>query len=365
MTAKTHIAEIKGIGFPNKGAELLLIAILEQLKKRGIKGCIEPKSNYDYRVEYPLYTKTRVAFKGVNLLFLFNFLPKFVRKRIGLVRGSELDIVLDASGYAYGDPWGSDLAKNRILSEKFDCPVVFLPQTFGPFENAESQDVIKKLYKKSNLIFAREPEASKDLFKVLETNIPVIPDITFGLEVTLSANDHGVIIIPNHQVLAREGKAYTDRLEMIAKMALSAKRKVTFLNHEGVKDEQICFDVISKVSGLDIENNYISPKSGLAAKEEISGSSFVFTSRYHGLISSLSTCTPCIPLGWSHKYDSAMSLMKIDGYEKNLTDEAISHLFLSKEYSEQFSSEGYKKQLIACKSEVEEMWALIFEKLDV
>ena len=89
--------EIKGIGFPNKGAELLLCAVLEQIKAHEMTACMEPYSPFSYKINYPVVTKTSIYKWGVNILFPFTFLPSYITNRLGFVKPHQVDLILDAS----------------------------------------------------------------------------------------------------------------------------------------------------------------------------------------------------------------------------------------------------------------------------
>ena len=72
--------EVKGIAFPNKGAELLLITIIQKIGGK-YNICLEPHGDYSNKINYPIYTKTCLRYKGFNVLFFLELLPAFIRRR--------------------------------------------------------------------------------------------------------------------------------------------------------------------------------------------------------------------------------------------------------------------------------------------
>ncbi|WP_298532299.1 polysaccharide pyruvyl transferase family protein [uncultured Algibacter sp.] len=356
--------EIKGIGFPNKGAELLLCATLEQIKPYDMTVCMEPYSPFSYKINYPIATKTSIYKWGLNLLFPLNFLPSYITNRLGFVKPSQVDLILDASGFAYGDDWSISLAKSRILSENTSAKIVLLPQSLGPFTQKNSIKVARKLAKKANSIYSREFSGREYFEEATGQKVKYCPDITFNLKVDkFNEKNQGVLIIPNFQVQKREGKSYIENLTSIIKYILkSEKSEVKLLNHEGVKDQIICEEIRDKIF-VDVKTRLeiLNPVNGIEAKREIASSELVITSRYHGLISALSQQIPVACYGWSFKYNDAISRFNLPKFNLSKVNEKELDKILSNEYASLFFSEEYKEELDLVQSEVMQMWANVFE----
>lgn len=357
-----NYVEVKGIGFPNKGADLLASAIYDQLNKRGYTMVMEPYGSYWDRAKYGAGIKTRIDVKGINVLSPLSIFPKYVRDRMGWVNRAEIGLVLDASGYAYGDEWSKELADQRILNEiKKLSKVVMLPQTFGPFEKRSSKDVMGTILNGSAKVYAREGHGAQLVKDHFSTDLEVIPDITFGLDVD-KAEKEGAIVIPNFQVLSRFGEKYLDLLTQSVVILAEKYGRVSLLNHEGNKDLEICKNVRSRALSIEsgIQVDICNPKSGLSAKKLISRSRFVLTSRYHGLVSSLATSTPVTCIGWSFKYEEVLKLFDLEAPEAgNGIPElsAITDMFdPDGAYVKYFSSDDYQEKLFDVKAKVEEMW---------
>ncbi|PTB87978.1 hypothetical protein C9928_07005, partial [Pseudidiomarina aestuarii] len=110
--------EVKGISFANKGAELMLCAIIDQFRQRGVAArfVVEPNGPYQRRADFGLWQKTRYVRKRMNIIGVMGWLPARLRNMFGMVNESEIDVVLDASGFSYGDQWNPAVARDRIGS---------------------------------------------------------------------------------------------------------------------------------------------------------------------------------------------------------------------------------------------------------
>lgn len=354
--------EIKGIAFPNKGAEILMNACLQQIHMRGYEAVMEPYSPYYFKKNYPLYTKTSIIKFGINILYPLTVLPKFARARLGFVSPKEISLILDASGFAYGNPWKTNLMYERLLNPSNKAPIVLLPQSFGTFETLFSRYAIRKIGRRVSKIYAREKQGADNLPEQLINKVRIVPDITFGFSVDPHKTKSDVLLIPNHQVFKLHGERYIRCLEQITRSLISFGRRVALMNHEGQKDLQICERIANNLNADEIKVEIFSPKTGQEAKSFIGSSNFVITSRYHGLIGALSQNIPCLPIGWSYKYNSAMELFKIPyDTQQSLNPNYIINCVNSDEYTAIFNSDEYNEQLKSIKRQIAEMWNNIFD----
>ena len=108
-----------------------------------------------------LYQKLTYEKAGLDVGGLMGkFIPKKQREMYGLVLDNEIDIVLDASGFAHGDQWGVKNTKKLLNMskrwKKSNTKLILLPQAFGPFNKQETKKNMKELIDNTTLIFARE-----------------------------------------------------------------------------------------------------------------------------------------------------------------------------------------------------------------
>jgi polysaccharide pyruvyl transferase WcaK-like protein len=312
------IIEVLGIGFPNKGAELMLVAIKEWAEglNKNVRIVVRWDCPYDYRAAYGLWT--RVWHRNGSRFPVGNFIkfiPKGFRDRLGIVLEEEIDLFLDASGYAYGDPWGAQKANDRLGSRiavwrKLGKPVILLPQAFGPFENSNMKSEMAAIIQQASLVYPRDAISLQAVQKLAPNldNVRRGQDFTglvSGKPFEGMENLQGAIgIIPNHKLFEMgrsTGKdAYLGYLTAVAAGMKQAGYKVVLILHEGERDRKLC-EQINDAS----ENSYpiLAPQDPKEIKMAIGCCAAVLTSRFHGFASALFQGIPAIATSWSHKYE--------------------------------------------------------------
>lgn len=304
---------IDGTGTRNKGAELMLLAILEMLKE----GFFEEKTQFYFgRGDI---TNTRLSELQVirhntpqNFKLLIYNLP-FVK----IPERYNVDLVLDASGFRYGDFWVQkrtlffnfkEYLKYRFF-KKIKAKVIFLPQAFGPFCKYRAKLSAKTLVKFSDLIIARDEKSYSYIKKVAGKKrelIKLFPDFTNLLEIPFNQNNKsGICIIPNTKINQKFGDAkssiYFDFLRESIHYFLNEGEKIYLLNHSNKEDLELCNKLLFNFSSSQVE--LINIANPIEIKEFIQNCRFVISSRFHGIINSLSQGIPTVCVGWSHKYE--------------------------------------------------------------
>ena len=78
----------------------------------------------------------------------------------GLVVDSEVNVVLDASGFAYGDQWGPKnatvMAKAMLRWKRQGTKVILLPQAFGPFSSPQIRNSFRVMANLADRIYVRD-----------------------------------------------------------------------------------------------------------------------------------------------------------------------------------------------------------------
>jgi polysaccharide pyruvyl transferase WcaK-like protein len=369
--------EIKGIGLPNRGAELMLLAIQQQFSERKISAdfVVEPLGDYSDRTRYGLYQKTRFFSRGFNLGWPFALLPKIIRRRLGFVNKSEIDLVIDASGFAYGDKWGYKLINDRLGIElsyfkKKGVKIILLPQAFGSFNDPKVASICKKIFKNVDLFIARDGVSKKYIEELGFSSVKMYPDFT-NLVAPIALAEYTYLkdrpcIIPNFQMIKRGGAG--DKYKVLARVIEYFHEKGLkpyLLIHEGVRDIALANDVNSLLSN---KVEIVDPQDALAIKSIIATSSIVVGSRFHGLVSALSTGVPVVAMGWSHKYEMLLKDYNVSELLVDVDEQALLALVESI-----VSNVSYREELInriryssnEQKRLSQEMWEKVFDCIEL
>lgn len=318
------IIEIKGVQFVNKGAELMLHAILEQVQCKWPDAKIvleaNPNSPYVERIKLGAYQKISLRKNVIDLNSLSYKIPKSLRdslmKKWGIITEADIDVVLDASGFSYGDQWGSlkirHLASELNRSSRNKKKYIFMPQALGPFTRAEDIKYLKSSLPKASLICARERASYSHIEDIAPDidNLKLFPDFTnlvTGIIPDYYVNGESkVVIIPNSNMINKRNKnqdwveSYLQVLSDSVKVIRDMKLIPVLLNHEGAEDGDLCNAINARFNN---ELELIEEADPLKVKGIIGASKAIICSRFHGCVSALAQKTPCLGTSWSHKYE--------------------------------------------------------------
>ncbi len=316
------LIDILGVGTRNKGAELMLAAILSHMKSHysKISFASEPMPPFfEMHCQYDLYQKIWFYVRGMQVGRLGRLIPKQIRHRFGLITEEEINAVFDASGFAYGDQWPNKKMQQRIANhitrwKKQGKKVILLPQAFGPFEKIENANTMKKVLNNADLVFARDNISFNYLTQLApnSSNIFRAPDFTNLLKGTIpeyhDQNECRIAFIPNSKMLKMTkdniSNQYIDIFVSGINQCLATGKKPFILVHESHEDNSLA----KKITGLiNVPIQIVKPISPLDIKGIIGTCDLVVSSRFHGLVSALSQGVPVIATGWSHKYKELLA----------------------------------------------------------
>lgn len=312
---------IYGVNFYNKGAELMLYAAKQQIQQW------DKNNTLCAHLEIGTFKQRKKA--GINHLtwiaprssttrkapivnFIASLIPNSIRKNYGITLESEVDVILDASGFAFSDQWGpaktETMAKNCIRWKRQGKKIIFLPQAFGPFTNERIKSAFLEILNNSDLIFARDEVSYKYIndLSVDATNVRIASDFTNLLQGIEPEYINDLIgkpcIIPNQRMLDKTSSevrnTYINFLVANIEHLLAKGLEPFILIHES-NDFELGMQLKSKVNQA---VSVIKEDNPLYLKGILGKCYLVIGSRFHGLISSLSQGTPCLGTGWSHKY---------------------------------------------------------------
>ncbi|WP_299778160.1 polysaccharide pyruvyl transferase family protein [uncultured Formosa sp.] len=318
---------IDNAGFVNKGAELMLFAAKNKLEE------ISPSSKLVLREYVALMPLPEVREKGFYILKdikggKYNLIPNKLTHFLGVIRPSDIDLVIDAGGFQFSDQWEKSYSKeNNIILDKYysnlkskGAKIVFLPQAFGPFTQPLALERIKIVFKNADLIYAREQASYQFLVDVFgeSSKIKMSPDFTNIYKpkvpmVNLLANKEYVGVIPNQKMITHtdtsQSNQYFDFILKLCKAVIQRGEKLILINHEGTGD----YEIIKKLQDqLPEDVVVLSDLNSSEVKAVISRLKLLVSSRFHGVVSGLSQGVPTFCTGWSHKYQELLRDYKVE-----------------------------------------------------
>ncbi len=374
---------LSGVETNNKGAELMLYAILQEIERKWPDAKVYlPYSRMKQGIGY---IKTNLNFnptpysefvykKHLHGLFRRLQLPVGILNRTNIVK--DADWFIDGSGFAFSDQWNIKDARIKMLGDmlrplrKRGCKIVFLPQAFGPAEKPNTKKILALLSENADIIMPRERVSLEYLQKsgiVDMQKVRMFTDFTSLVEgIFPKGYEHlrgGICIIPNMRMIDKGMISYDAYIRLLTNIISEAKksgRPVFLLNHEGPKDGKLCLECQKSIGG-DVEA--VINLNALEVKGLIASAHLVVTSRFHGLVSALNSCVPCLATSWSHKYEELYHDYALDGYVLPLDDNhvAISRVSeLLEEKGNKHLREHLRVHVPIVKEQTREMWNYIW-----
>lgn len=324
-------AQILGVDPANKGACLMLDAIRQEVGRRhpGSRFAVDLRTSVEARLAHGLWGAPPTNWKGLDLSGMSGAAPRSVVSRLGLVTEPEIDVIFDASGFAYGDFWGADKFRRRVGRpigrwRRKGKTVIMMPQAWGPFTEPGFAEALREALGQADLVFARDGESERHLREAGVANVRRAPDFTTLLKPAPGAAEEAgeAFLIPNAKLIESGGKeaggVYLRFLVAAAETLRAISPRTAILIHEGAGDLRLAEAVQAKVPSLEI----VEPADHLDAKRRLAGARAVISSRFHGLVSALSSGVPSFACGWSHKYAALMADYGCEDHMASLGDEA-------------------------------------------
>lgn len=365
-------------GFTNRGDQLMIQAILEQIRLyRPQAQILVRRSAFEQNPSYCIQNKIyplEVSNRGIKRSKLYTQLVNFLLRDEWINTPREVDLILDCAGYHLAD-WRIDNDDYVYLLSEFykqftkkGRRIILLPQALGPFTNQYSISATKMVHEYAEAIYAREI-VSYDNIKALfpdSSKIKIAPDFTCLVSgtdrnsIVLPRNQY-VLMIPNYKMMEQTAQnvssVYIDFMTAIAQYMINSGQNVYLLNHEGDKDEKILHSINERLANpLPILTNL----TGLDIKSIIKNAKLVISGRYHGVVSGLTQGVPTLCTGWSHKYAELLKEHKCDD---NFLEVDKINVSISKVKDALTNPKAYISK-VGCEEEIEkkanEMWKRIF-----
>lgn len=373
------LVEIRGCSRRNKGAELMLIAIQEHFRAANadVRFAVDHWFGaYLDRALYGLWVRPALKRNGRASLGLY-LMPALLKNNLGIVELAQVDGVVDAAGFAYGDIHGAEpteaLARAVIQFKKQrDRPFILLPQAFGPFTTSRIRQAIRQVADKADRIYARDARSFESLIEVCGSreNIRLAPDFTALVEVESLVKDaeSNVLVIPNSRMLDKSdpvtAQGYQPFLVNLIRRLQKQGFRIRILLHDRDEDQTIAAQINTM---LQTPLTVISAEDPRRLKALIGQAHFVVGSRFHSLVGALSQAVPAIGIGWSHKYEELFNdyecsecLLSVDADDK-IVDAAFNRVIAESAMLRELLVKWADRQ----KTLIDEMWVDVDDILGI
>lgn len=370
---------LTGVENTNKGAELMLYAILKEIEQKAPDSIIYVEGN-----------RIRGGAKTVNTTLQFITLDSWKTKAIRILRVNsilrklhlapisfyptipQIDYLIDGSGLLFSDQImkASGIKYRRYLFEcakRNHAKIVFLPQCFGPLERDITKESVKLLFDYADLVFARE-KVSYDI--VVNSGLANLSKLGLYTDFTASVDgicpskyahlNGGICVIPNMQMVNKGVLTKEEYMSFILNainLCRESGNPVYLLNHEGKADERFSYECAAQ-AGSNVE--VVTGLNAIETKGIISKAYLVITSRYHGLASALNSGVPVLATSWSHKYQCLYEDYEIENLVLPITDFGKCKILICKYLKKEENLIMRKRlhdALPAIKEQIKQMWS--------
>jgi colanic acid/amylovoran biosynthesis protein len=250
----------------------------------------------------------------------------------------EFDAVVDVSGFAYGDAWGTgpilSLAPLARRAAEQGAPTIFMPQSWGAFSApVVRRAVLETVGAAGSVVYSRDAQSTAHLIAagMPAGSVRESRDIVFAFEGADAARGEELLrsmgrregrplvgIAPSMRVLesARGAEGAATYVRTLAKLARhcvdTLGADVVVLPFEcpptdtGSDDRPLCAQVRSEFGrgeGCLYDPSYLTAPDAWAL---VGACDAFVSSRYHAAVFALSQGVPCTLIGWSHKYEELL-----------------------------------------------------------
>jgi colanic acid/amylovoran biosynthesis protein len=262
-------------------------------------------------------------------------LARTARLPLGWVRSracrSILDssVVVDVAGISFVDGRGIPITIYNTLMTGLPLllgvPTVKAAQALGPFRTQPNRFLARLILPRLASVCARGARTREHLDTLHLTNVTNVADLAFSLDESENLpdsvmaslaplRDKFVVVMPSSVVrglFESTGADYVSAVAtLIRKIRSTTGLAVVIAPHsyrvghpEGrMNDGPVCQQVTVALSDDDMVIGIDEDLSAGELRHLIGLGQVLVTSRFHAMISGLSTCTPTVVVGWSHKY---------------------------------------------------------------
>lgn len=233
-----------------------------------------------------------------------------------LERLQGFDLIVDTgAGDSFTDIYGM---KRHILmsyvrgqAQKAGIPIVFGPQTIGPFNKVAGRALARPAMRRALAIFARDSVSLAFGQSLVGDRVVASTDVVFALPQPRRSAGHDVVL--NVSGLLWGGAklvsadSYRATVRQLVTQLRSSGREVVVMPHvldsaNADNDVPACREVADQ-----FELEMVVPSSLTDVRELLASSQVVLGSRMHACLNALSVGTPAVPLAYSRKFAPLMS----------------------------------------------------------
>ncbi len=307
MSSTEPLIEIAGVWLPNKGAELMAHTVVTQLGSR------LPGARFCSRAQGPDAHRRSMGIEPITARRSHQIAARLFRAFYGGAKDNGqlpgVTHVIDISGYAYGDHWGVQKARNRAGAYlRAGLPLYMLPQAFGPFEDTKLSNEMLRIVTDARRISARDAESLAHLEALgVGRALPRFPDITFSLDVSdrpvaMPEQPFSALVLNRKSIGAGIDEAGLLSLYAEAAKILKANRLPPIIVLHEPQADRIISEQLAEIAGLEI----VCLDDARDIKALVGSAELVVTGRFHGLVNGLSAAVPSFAVSWSHKYQELL-----------------------------------------------------------
>jgi polysaccharide pyruvyl transferase WcaK-like protein len=225
-------------------------------------------------------------------------------------------------------------------------PTVKAAQALGPFATQPNRLLAKLVLPRLAAVCARGSRTRDHLNTLQLSNVTNVADLAFSLDESenlpnavkaslASVGDKFVVVMPSSVVRGLYESTGADYVSAVAELIRSIRATtglaVVIAPHsyrvghpEGrMNDGPVCQQVAAALSGDSMVVGIDEDLSAGELRRLIGMGEVLVTSRFHAMISGLSTCTPTVVVGWSHKYREVLDDFGLAEFGMDST--ALSH----------------------------------------
>lgn len=293
--------------------------------------------------------------ESVNVkIHFFNkkdYIISFFEAKYSKIPKSRLSKLISIQDFVYnvneGDSFSDIYGPKRILSHAIDSwlalawkkPLIFLPQTIGPFNTIFGRRIAKSILTRLTKLYVRDKKALHFIGQLklpYQLNIDMavymrpkdVPNISLPKKF-IGFNINGLMYFNSYKSMKNKYQNYQKLVHAIITKLTDEGHQILLVPHTYNADAPNFEDDLSAVKHIYnkitekekaqismVENNYDAQE----LKYIISKSEFFIGSRMHACIAALSSFVPCVGLSYSYKFDGTFSMFRLQECVINVAD---------------------------------------------